>query len=352
MEITYTSRDASVSKYYLLVSGEHLELVKAEVSSILNMLDTSDIIVSWFGKFGIIESEINPINLILSRAALVKEAGPILAESMESSILLDTLSTETFLQHLGSTGSFCFNTAVFSKDIRVDRQSLTIEFGTRIKKLTGAKVSLKTPDTTLLLLIVNNKFYLCKSMKSNLRRQLRERTPGKKIFFHPSMMNTQLARVMCNLAEIRPNMTVLDPFCGGGGILCEALLIGAKVVGFDLNWRLLKGAAANLSDINKTRYSLFQGDARTLPIGQYDSIVTDPPYGRSSSTRGAIAHQLIRSVFMKTIDTFESHGTLCICGSTELGLSEIANQLGVHLTNKILVPVHGGLVREVISARF
>lgn len=341
-----------MSKYYLLVSGEHIELAKAEVSSILNMLDTSDIVISWYGKLGIIESEINPISFVLNRAALVKEAGPILAESNEASILLDSLTTENFSQHLDSSSSFCFNTVVFSKDIQVDRQNLTIEFGARIKKITGAKVSLKTPDTVLLLVIGNNKFSLCKSMKSDLRRQLRERTPGKKIFFHPSMMNTQLARVMCNLAEVRPNMTVLDPFCGGGGILCEALLIGAKVIGFDLNWRLLKGATANLSDIDKTRYSIFQGDARTLPIGQYDSIITDPPYGRSSSTRGAIAHQLIRSVFMKTIDAFESHGTLCICGSTELGLSEIANQLGIHLTNKILVPVHGGLVREVISARF
>jgi len=341
-----------VSKYYLLISGEHTELAKAEISSILNILDTSDIIVSWYDKFGIIESKINPIGLILDRAALVKEAGPILAESDEASILLDSLTTENFSQHLGSSRSFCFNTGVFSKNPQVDRQNLTIEFGARIKKITGAKVSLKTPDTVILLLIGNNKFYLCKSMKSNLRKQLRERTPGKKTFFHPSMMNTQLARVMCNLAEVRKNMTVLDPFCGGGGILCEALLIGTRVIGIDLNWRLLKGATANLSDIDQTRYSLLQGDARTLPIGQYDSIITDPPYGRSSSTRGAIAHQLIRSVFMNAVDTFESHGTLCICGSTELGLSELANQLGVHLTNKILVPVHGGLVREVISAKF
>ncbi|MHA1637096.1 MAG: methyltransferase domain-containing protein [Candidatus Thorarchaeota archaeon] len=341
-----------MSKYYLLVSGEHIELAKAEISSILNMLDASDIIVSWYGKFCIIESEINPINLILNRAALVKEAGPIIAESNEARTLLDSLTTEIFSHHLGSSSSFSFNTAVFSKTNQIDRQNLIIEFGARIKKITGAKVSLKTPDTVLLLLIDNNKFYLCKSMKSILRRQLRERTPGKKIFFHPSMMNTQLSRVMCNLAEIRPNMTVLDPFCGGGGILCEAVLIGARVIGIDLNWRLLKGATANLSDIDKTKYSLIQGDARTLPIGQYNSIITDPPYGRSSSTRGAIAHHLIRSVFMKTIDAFESHGTLCICGSTELGLSEIANQLGVQLTNKILVPVHGGLVREVISAKF
>ena len=104
--------------------------------------------------------------------------------------------------------------------------------------------------------------------------------------------------------------------------------------------------------MTKANLILLQGDARYLPVQQYDSIVTDPPYGRSSSTRGAIASQLIRSVLTNSIETITPHGSLCICGSTELELSELVGNIGVEIEHRILIPVHSGLTREIVSGRF
>ena len=115
------------------------------------------------------------------------------------------------------------------------------------------------------------------------------------------MMNATLSRVMCNLAGLMPGEIMLDPFCGGGGILCEASYIGARTIGIDLNWRLLSGSKENLS-FTDGDYSVIQGDVRSLPIQQCDCIVTDPPYGRASSTRGARAIELVESLFER-IDT-------------------------------------------------
>jgi len=339
-----------VVRNYVILSGENLELARAEVISLVNLINPNANVI-WHDSFGLIESRIDVSIFLLNRAALVKESGPVLAESFQFEELFESLSNETFSSCLDKSKSFCFRTYSLNQEIRIDRQKVTIEFGTKIKNITNASVSLRNPDVNLTLFIGSNHATLCLSNQSTLRTQLRERKPGRKQFFHPSMMNSQLARVMCNLAAINETTTVLDPFCGGGGILCEALLIGAKVIGIDMNWRLLKGAQTNLTDITGTEYTLLQSDARTLPIKRCGSIVTDPPYGRASSTRGAIAKQLISSTLTQSVEILESNGTLCICGSTELDISSMIDEIGVTRLHHIEVPVHRRLTREIISAR-
>lgn len=335
---------------YVILSGENLELARAETNSLVNLLNPNANVI-WDNSFGLVESRTDQSIFLLNRAALVKEAGSVLAENSQVEELLESLSAETFTSWLDKSKSFCLRTYSINKDTRTDRQKLTIEFGTKIKSVTNASVSLRNPNVNLALFIGSNHATLCLSKQSTLRAQLRARKPGRKKFFHPSMMNSQLARVMCNLAAINETTTVLDPFCGGGGILCEALSIGAKVIGIDMNWRLLKGAQTNLTDIMGTEYTVLQADARTLPVKRCGSIVTDPPYGRASSTRGAIAKQLIRSILNQSVEILEPNGTLCISGSTDLDISSMIDEIGVTKLHHIEVPVHRGLTREIISAK-
>ncbi len=44
-------------------------------------------------------------------------------------------------------------------------------------------------------------------------------------------MSPKLARCMVNLTGVKENDLVLDPFCGTGGILIEAGIMGARVIG-------------------------------------------------------------------------------------------------------------------------
>jgi len=98
---------------------------------------------------------------------------------------------------------------------------------------------------------------------------------------HPTSLHPKLARAMVNLTGCKTGGFLLDPFCGAGGILIEAGLIGCKVVGFDIDSVMLKRAKINLAYVGIDDYKLEQKNATTLSK-HYDYIVTDLPYGRNS----------------------------------------------------------------------
>jgi tRNA (guanine10-N2)-dimethyltransferase len=60
------------------------------------------------------------------------------------------------------------------------------------------------------------------------------------------MLPPKLAQIMLSLAQTKPGDTVLDPFCGTGVILQEALLLGAQAYGSDISERMVKMSEENL----------------------------------------------------------------------------------------------------------
>jgi tRNA G10 N-methylase Trm11 len=107
----------------------------------------------------------------------------------------------------------------------------------------------------------------------------------RKIFAIPP----RLARIMVNLSACKPGKVLLDPFCGVGTILQEALLERAKVVGVDVNPWCVKAAAENLEwikreyELEDVEFRVVQGDVGRLAqkVGQetVDCIVTEPDLG-------------------------------------------------------------------------
>ncbi len=112
-------------------------------------------------------------------------------------------------------------------------------------------------------------------------------------FVHlPASLRPTLAAAMVRLAEARPGQTLLDPMCGAGTILAEALVSvrGAKdeaqgssgrlqLVGGDLEHAAVRAASANLSRLGPVL--LARWDARRLPLpdGVADRIVCNLPFG-------------------------------------------------------------------------
>jgi tRNA G10 N-methylase Trm11 len=107
----------------------------------------------------------------------------------------------------------------------------------------------------------------------------------RKIFAMPP----RLARIMVNLSSCTPGKVLLDPFCGVGTLLQEALLARAKVVGVDINPWCVKAANENLEWLRReyslegAEFRVLQGDVSRLAqkIGQetVDCIVTEPDLG-------------------------------------------------------------------------
>jgi tRNA G10 N-methylase Trm11 len=106
----------------------------------------------------------------------------------------------------------------------------------------------------------------------------------RKIFAIPP----RLARIMINLASCTSGKFLLDPFCGVGTILQEALLARAKVIGMDLNPWCVKASKENLGwlkreyALEEAEYTVLQGDSRRLTNRiqqEVDCIATEPDLG-------------------------------------------------------------------------
>jgi tRNA G10 N-methylase Trm11 len=103
---------------------------------------------------------------------------------------------------------------------------------------------------------------------------------GAKPYTFSNSLPSRLARTMVNLAA-QPGDTILDPCCGAGSILIEAASMGIRAVGFDANKKMTSHARDNLLHFGLPPL-VAAGDARHIG-GRYDAIVTDLPYGWTSS---------------------------------------------------------------------
>jgi tRNA G10 N-methylase Trm11 len=104
------------------------------------------------------------------------------------------------------------------------------------------------------------------------------------------MLPPKLAQIMINLANPPKDSTLLDPFCGTGVVLQEALLMGFEVLGTDLEPRMIEYTKKNLDwlsqnySLSPTHYSLSAGDATNHDWpNNFDSVVSEVYLGRPLS---------------------------------------------------------------------
>lgn len=147
------------------------------------------------------------------------------------------------------------------------------------------------------------------------------------------MIPPKLARMMINMARVPHGGTILDPFCGSGTILQEALLMGYKnVIGADVSKKAIDGAKANLAwlssvipSANSNTARLITTDARALesviPPHSIDAIITEPYLGpplTGKESENVIQNiineleQLYKSVFTTFHQILSSNGRLII----------------------------------------
>ncbi len=103
---------------------------------------------------------------------------------------------------------------------------------------------------------------------------------------HPDIsLSPRLARVLVNLAGLRDGQTLLDPFCGSGTILAEALYKSYRCLGLDSSASRVQDARENLGWLlgglgGGERYDVRKGDARELfrllRGSKVGAIVTEP----------------------------------------------------------------------------
>ena len=80
------------------------------------------------------------------------------------------------------------------------------------------------------------------------------------------MLPPKLAQILINLCgPLKLGSVVLDPFCGTGVVLQEALLMGYKAYGTDINERMIEYSKKNLEWLSDNSKRLFSGSGPSRP---------------------------------------------------------------------------------------
>jgi tRNA G10 N-methylase Trm11 len=137
------------------------------------------------------------------------------------------------------------------------------------------------------------------------------------------MLPPKLAQIIINLADPPMNGTVLDPFCGTGVILQEALLMKYHAVGSDLDPRMVMYAAENLEWL-ATRFPVSDIESN-VTIGDatifnwrfpFDTIAAETYLGKAFSSKPA--PDVLRQV-MSDVNTIHKKFLKNVAAQTEKG---------------------------------
>jgi tRNA (guanine10-N2)-dimethyltransferase len=172
------------------------------------------------------------------------------------------------------------------------------------------EVNLIHPDVQLRVVLTNSNVYTGLKIAKINRTQFERRKVQYRPFFSPISLHPKIARALVNLSNIKTNEKLLDPFCGTGGILLEGGLIGAKVIGSDIKEEMINGCKKTLDFYNISDFRLYCSDIGEIRnyISKVDAVVTDLPYGKSTTTKG----EDIQNLYNRAFETVATASTLLI----------------------------------------
>lgn len=140
------------------------------------------------------------------------------------------------------------------------------------------------------------------------------------------MLPPKLAQILINLCGPLPEgATVLDPFCGTGVVLQEALLMGYRAYGTDISERMVEYSDKNLKHFDFKNYEVGVGDATSFHWNQpIDAVACEGYLGKP---------------FAKIPSEMELKEQKQECGAIVLGfLKNLADQVKASAPVTIAVP--------------
>ena len=201
------------------------------------------------------------------------------------------------------------------------------------------EVDLKKPEQEFYLILAK-RAYFTKLIWTN-QDKFAERKANKRPSPHPTSMNPKLARALINLAN--PKKEVLDPFCGSGGILLEAGVLGLKSIGLDIDENMILRSKDNLKHYNIKESELLTQSALdwTTPV---ECVVTDVPYGKSSKLK-----EELKGLIKKFLTHYHKLTKIIVLVAPKtMDAEKIAKSNGWNVKNSFFMYVHSNLTRQIL----
>jgi tRNA (guanine10-N2)-dimethyltransferase len=177
----------------------------------------------------------------------------------------------------------------------------------------GRRVDLTNPDVEVRG-IVSDQLHLHVKLFEIDRSQYDLRKVKERPYFSPISLHPRYARALVNLTGLRAGQCLLDPFCGTGGTLIEAALLGLRPLGSDISPTMIEGCRSNMEHFGLDPGRLEAIDIGSIgeTFGKVDAVASDPPYGRSTSTNKEELGKLYARSMTSMRDVLTPGGRLAI----------------------------------------
>lgn len=141
------------------------------------------------------------------------------------------------------------------------------------------EADVRRPDHVFGILTWGGRWYFGSYIKSKAVWLTHMRKPRN----YSIALSTRVARAVANIAVPVPmQVTAIDPCCGIGTVLVEALSMGIDIVGRDSNPFVVQGTRENLDHFH-LQTDVVCGDISEIS-NHYDAAVVDMPYNHFSHT--------------------------------------------------------------------
>ncbi len=178
-------------------------------------------------------------------------------------------------------------------------EQIAIDVKKRLKKMGRSVRFVKAMNTATILhnglvergshlTVIDNVVYVTRAIQPIAEMSERDYGRPQPDGFN-GMLPPKLARMMVNLTMPDKSDTILDPFCGSGTLLGEAMSLGmTHVIGSDISEKVIAGSEENLSWLktnlsSDTEYKLSVTDVRelskTIAPNSIDIIASEPLLG-------------------------------------------------------------------------
>lgn len=253
-----------------------------------------------------------PSNVLKSTVEVDPSRSPFMKERLE--IVYENESFDDLLKQVEQLeiGDFtfkviCLNTIELNSTGKIghpERRKIEREIGLRV----NGEPDLEQPECLFGIVLVDGKWYFGRHLESEAIWFHHQKKPH----MYSTALSTRVARTVANIAVPHPEgVRAIDPCCGIGTVLVEALSMGINITGRDINPLVVLGSRKNIAHFG------LKGDVVIGPIAEvvdtYDVTIIDMPYNLFThiTAEGQLdilkqARRFSKKVVVVTIETIDS----------------------------------------------
>lgn len=291
---------------YIFILGRNRELSHAEILSYLNKEKIKYSLADNAEDFLILEiDKLDAIETLNNLGGTIK-IGKIL-NTFQDINEINEKGLITYLENFDKKVFFGFSLYGFKNNIKkqIEILGLKIKKGLKQQKISSRLViskeeilsSVIVKKNKLLthgkefLILSGKKIYLGETLAVQKFEEYSERDYGRPARDSLSgMLPPKLAKIMINLGQVKKDEILLDPFCGSGTILSEAMLLSIEnLIGADISKKAIEDSQQNLDwmtekyKLQTIDYKLQKLDVKNLSQkvenNSINKIITEPYLG-------------------------------------------------------------------------